>query len=737
MILATQTEAIAAAEVAPRSAKNPWIYRPWLDLLVGCGGWSAPLLAIALWLTPGHSHAWAVGFYFLAVLFNYPHFMATVYRAYRTGEDVDRYKYFTLHLTFLLALTGLLLHARSQFLPWVFTLYICWSPWHYTGQNYGLLLMFVRRGGNTMTTVERRWLRAAFVASFLMLLASFETGASTDPLILSVGLPAELTLPLRVVLGIAFLCLTVLAFRRLCSEKGLRTMAAPLTLAFTQFLWFVLPTLLELHADYQIPQTRYSSGILAVLHSAQYIWITSYYQQRQECALGKSSWSLSNYLLTLLAGGIALFIPGPWLVSYAFHFDFTTSFLIFLSVINIHHFLLDGALWKLRDSRIASLLVDPQKPPASAAEASQVLARKSSSITRSPAFTRFALVTMLFLWGGIDQIHYAYRTAEGDLPALLRAAQMNPYDSLTEERIAFAENKNGRPAQALQAIARAAQINPRNLVLQQEYAHALIQVGRYGDAYAQYQKVVAIFPRQCDVLINLGLLASRLGSSSEAVAWWQRALAVDPTQSNAHLYLAEAFDKMQNPAAGVQHWAAFLMSPSTQRTESGPLFDQKISATIQFADDEARLDHPRVALSAYQSAANFAKRSGSLKLESLALSHLADQQDKNGQTAEAARSYQRTLELDASSGETYGEGVDWFNYGQFLRRHSISDELAYACLLKGERLLTLGPSQDSGRELETIGASRRQLEARLGPKAAEVQKDVDAEAARTLMLSNF
>jgi len=115
--------------------------------LVGCGAWSAPLLAAALWLTQTHTHAWVVAFYGLALAFNYPHFMATVYRAYHTRADFEKYKIFTLHITLLLILTGVLLHASYRLFPWVFTLYILWSPWHYTGQNYGLLMMFARRSG--------------------------------------------------------------------------------------------------------------------------------------------------------------------------------------------------------------------------------------------------------------------------------------------------------------------------------------------------------------------------------------------------------------------------------------------------------------------------------------------------------------------------------------------------------------------------------------------------------------
>ena len=65
-------------------------------------------------------------------------------------------------------------------------------------------MMFVQRSGADVDSSERRWLRAAFVASYLMLLASFETGGSTDPLILSLGLPAKFTMPVRFALGVSF-----------------------------------------------------------------------------------------------------------------------------------------------------------------------------------------------------------------------------------------------------------------------------------------------------------------------------------------------------------------------------------------------------------------------------------------------------------------------------------------------------------------------------------------------------
>jgi len=47
----TLKEMSPSGTVAPSSAQSPWIYRPWIDLTVGCGAWSAPLLLLAFYTT--------------------------------------------------------------------------------------------------------------------------------------------------------------------------------------------------------------------------------------------------------------------------------------------------------------------------------------------------------------------------------------------------------------------------------------------------------------------------------------------------------------------------------------------------------------------------------------------------------------------------------------------------------------------------------------------------------------
>src|SRR5260370_7857856 len=142
--------------------------------------------------------------------------------------------------------------------------------------------------------------------------------------------------------GVIFGGLGGFAFYRLIRQTSLRAMLAPLTLFSTQILWFVLPHILEFTHWWKRPPTLYSGGVLAIMHSAQYLWVTSYYARREAKTLegGQPDWSMWKYFATLVAGGIALFIPGPWLVGYIFRYDIPTRLMLFTPLLNIPHFLL-------------------------------------------------------------------------------------------------------------------------------------------------------------------------------------------------------------------------------------------------------------------------------------------------------------------------------------------------------------------------------------------------------------
>ncbi len=357
-----------------------WISRPWLDLLVGCGGWSLPLLAVSYALVDRDVPRWSAVFYGLALVCNYPHYMATIYRAYGR-DDRGAYRLYTHWLTAGLVALGVAAHGWFPLVPWLFTAYVMWSPWHYTGQNFGVLMMFLRRAGVDVSAEERRRLHLAFLASFVMLLAAFNAGPSADPLVLSLGLPSSSAGIVQAGAGLTFLVGGCAAFAPIARRVPLRALLAPLTLYATQALWFVLPVALGWLASIDAPQTRYSSGMLAVMHSAQYLWITRYFAKRDaEQGTRAGGWSPWRYWTTLVAGGIALFLPVPWLASYGWRLDFTTSVFIVAAIVNLHHFMIDGVVWKLRDPRVGRVLVQTAATaaPAAAARAGPRRAIRSS-----------------------------------------------------------------------------------------------------------------------------------------------------------------------------------------------------------------------------------------------------------------------------------------------------------------------------------------------------------------------
>ncbi len=721
------------AGTSPRP--RAWIYTPTIDLLVGCGAWSAPLLLLTTVVASSKTAQWSFAFYLLALLFNYPHFMATAYRAYRSYDELTRYRFYTIHVALLLALAGVVAHLWYPALPWIFTVYICWSPWHYTGQNFGLAMMFARRAELSPTENERGALHLSFVASYLMLMLSFHTGASSDPMIISLGIPAVITLPARITLAAFFFGASGWALRSLARRGGWKATLPTATLVSTQFLWFLLPALVELLSGKEAPQTRYSSGILAVLHSAQYLWFTSYYQRREARAAGNEAWSFGKYLVILVAGGIALFVPGPWIVSRVFHADFGASFLTFTALVNLHHFLLDGAIWKLRDSRIARFLLNAQdasSPPA--AQHHSAFARGMAwlaGVSAGARAVRMGTVALLLIWGGFDRLHFYYANVAASLPELKRAAQWTPDDSTLQLRLARAEANSGDKDAALRDLQHAAEVNPRDLTAQQAYSEALIQAGLYERAYTHYQKLLALMPKNADGWVNYGLLAHRLGHDTEAIDSWQRAVDVDPRQANAQLYLAQALDQVGESAAAARHYRAYLedvaKEPGKHHGEAGAV----ISALIKVADASVSAGQLAAGLQGYTAAIQFAQKSGDVTLQSLALTHSADAQEHLGKIEDAAHAYQQALKLDEKAGDAQAAAIDWLNYGQFLERQKQPDNLAFACFLKAEDLLRDSP----GQELSTIVKQREAMESRLGGQAAAVRNQLPEFLAKASSLA--
>ena len=142
----------------------------------------------------------------------------------------------------------------------------------------------------TPSDTTRRALYGAFIVSYLILFLGFHTGPSSDPLFISIGIPALVSRWEQILLAVAFVALASFGLLRLARETGWRKLLPSLTLFSSQFLWFLLPAAISLIKGLEIPQSRYSSGVLAVMHSAQYLWITSYYARREASGESDRNW---------------------------------------------------------------------------------------------------------------------------------------------------------------------------------------------------------------------------------------------------------------------------------------------------------------------------------------------------------------------------------------------------------------------------------------------------------------
>jgi tetratricopeptide (TPR) repeat protein len=711
-----------AAKPAKPGQSRIWLYNPVIDLAIGCAGWSAPLLML-LYLSAGSGVAGSIVFYGLALLFNYPHYMATIYRAYRTREDFSRYRIFTLHLTLVIVLAGAIAHWSPSLIPWVFTLYITWSPWHYSGQNFGLALMFARRSGSAPTRAERSALFTAFVASYGILFLTMHSGVSMDPYVLSLGLPVGLTNVIRAILACVFVLTGPWALVRLARRGGWRTIVAPATLFGTQFLWFVVPFFLQLALKVEIPQTRYSTGILAFMHSAQYLWITSYYARREAIASGVQRWRPRAYFAYLILGGIVLFIPGPWLISYGFHYDFTSSFLIFTAIVNIHHFLLDGAIWKLREGRIANLLISS---PAKLTSSLWGLARWGTR--RSVRAFVVAAAVCLVLFAALDQARFFLSANSGKMSSLERAERLNPYDSTVHATLARAETSSGDTDAAVSEFQRAVNLNPYSPDTRAEFIKLLVSNNRYQEAYDEYKRLAPFIKRDPDSLLNFGILASSQGHPDEAIESWEQTLALAPDTKSAHLYLADALYTQGKHAEAVPHYERYLALAAS--AHEGNMDAQVVfGIAMRLGDAYADLKNSERAIAFYREADGLAERAGAKSLESLVLEHTGNLYVAAGNNAQAAEFFRSALHLDADSTDEQAAGLDWFSYAQFLNDASVSKDMVLACALKAETMWAATP----GKELDLIKQYREQIEKALGNDAAQkARQDRDALVEQAL-----
>lgn len=514
---------MAASPVVPVVPQR-WLFGALPDLLLGCGGAYALLLLALCAVGAGlrtHQVAWL--FPALIVAASLPHYGATLVRVYEQRRDRDRYRHFTVHATLaLLALVVVSLHAPIVGC-WLATLYVNWSPWHYAGQNYGLGLMFLRRRGIDPTPREKRMLWLSFVLSTAIAFLTLNVGVygpsgkgeglwsgGADIHLLTLGIPLRIVAPLGLLAIVAYSVTLGIALVSLLRRTDLRTLLPTLSLVGSQALWFSLPLGLRflplpMTIDPFRPEYRdYYFVWIALAHAVQYLWVTAYYARASSDYAGLGTY----YGKTLLAGCGAWVFPivllSP-LASSSISYDSGLALLV-ASAVNLHHFVLDGAIWKLRGGRVARVLLG---------------GGRDGATTDVPVGSLRALAPRL-VWGVLGiavaiQVFVIWQRDQA-LPAVMARHDY---------------------AAAAAVLDRLAWIGHDDAARRTALGIALGEAQRPDDAVAQFERSLVLRP-SVPALAAIGDVRMRQGRPAEARAAFERAIALDPQRPELYAAAGQA-----------------------------------------------------------------------------------------------------------------------------------------------------------------------------------------------------
>jgi tetratricopeptide (TPR) repeat protein len=371
----------------------------------------------------------------------------------------------------------------------------------------------------------KRVVYASFMLSFLLTFLAQHAGArgSYVPLsyagagyqFLPIGLPQPYTSWAITGMAVAYAASLLTAGVLLARRAALRDLLPAGLLALSQALWFSAP-LLARHFGLLQGVEPFGTSFdtfyfmwIAIGHSVQYVWVTSYYARAGEGWTG-----LQPYLWkALLAGAVVWTLPvilfAPTLLG-RLSFDAGLGLLV-ASAVNLHHFVLDGAIWKLRDGRVARILLRPRAatgPQEGQAAGSRWLSRL--------VWTLGAVCLAVLVVVKWEALAVPRALERGDL---LRAMQ-------GVRRLRWAGHDGAKVRQAL--------------------GDELARRGSTKRAEREYERAIAFHPAS-GTWYRLGSMYAKEERWDDALAAYEAGLVLDPDEAALHHEIGTVWLKLDRP----------------------------------------------------------------------------------------------------------------------------------------------------------------------------------------------
>lgn len=293
----------------------------------------------------------------LAWVCNWPHFSATNYRLYHARANIMQYPMTALVVPWIIlaGMAGSFL-APLLLAPIFIKLFLIWSPYHFSGQTLGITLIYARRCGFPVGRWERLGLSTFIFGTFITMTARFEVSTRGDQFYgihyPTLGLPDWIPVVLDLVTHAGGVLFLILAGRWMWRNgRGLPPIL--LVPALAQYFWFMVGAGWMSFVEF-----------VPFFHSLQYLLIAWSMQLKEKMDLRHIApspryvfsesvlWGLLNFL-----GGVALFYYLPRAASLVTGVEILFATGVVISAVQIHHFFVDGVIWKLKRQTVASPLM--------------------------------------------------------------------------------------------------------------------------------------------------------------------------------------------------------------------------------------------------------------------------------------------------------------------------------------------------------------------------------------------
>ncbi len=344
------TGATSRALHLPRFGRT--FFNPIVDVLLVCGGLSIPFL---LFEWQDRSSVSVQGHTKIAifVLFNFAHFASSTVRLYTKPGASAKHRFLAYGFPVVALVVTLFAIAFPEAIGrQLIALMLTWSPYHYAAQAYGLALMYGYQSGMRFSALEKRWLfwicLLPFIRSFLNVDDTSVSG------IMGVS-------------GVFWLVPDAVVAQGTLLGDGLRLLVTGLTplvfampIAFACFgrarLPLVALVLVLMNALWLTAFTLFDAIVWAsVAHSVQYLLVVTRAhvkdRARSVAATGAAGGQMVFFYVASILVGVFLFLGVPAMIQEAavfvgLNWESSQCLLMVVAAINLHHFIVDGYIWR-------------------------------------------------------------------------------------------------------------------------------------------------------------------------------------------------------------------------------------------------------------------------------------------------------------------------------------------------------------------------------------------------------